>query len=153
MKHITLNKKLEILKLLNEGESFNKVAKRMILSRSTIYTIQRNKPSIINFYKGANVPEIIRKFKRMRQPNSPVMEKELYSWFVEMRNNNTSITDETVLVTANAMLNKDCSSDNIECGYSQEWLKNFKNRNGIKSYKLCDESVVETPMSICIEIF
>ncbi|OAF63521.1 hypothetical protein A3Q56_08769 [Intoshia linei] len=69
----------------------------------------------MEFYKGANVPEIIGKFKRMRQPNSSVMKKELYSWFVDMQNNNTSITDEIVLFTANAMLNKDCSSDNIEC--------------------------------------
>ncbi|OAF68888.1 hypothetical protein A3Q56_03381 [Intoshia linei] len=109
--NITLNKKLEILKLLNEGESVNEVARRMALSRSTIYTIQRNKSSIIDFYKGANVPEIIGKFKRMREPNSPVMRKELYSWFVEMRNNNTSNTDETVLVTANTMLNVDIHED------------------------------------------
>ncbi|OAF63792.1 hypothetical protein A3Q56_08411, partial [Intoshia linei] len=79
-KTITLNEKLEIIRMLNEGISVKEISTKLNKSTSTIYTVQRNKSKMMDFYKNSNVPEIMGTFQRMRKPKCSVVEKNLYGW-------------------------------------------------------------------------
>ncbi|OAF63848.1 hypothetical protein A3Q56_08446 [Intoshia linei] len=83
--------------MLNEGISVQEISTKLNKSTSTIYTVQQNKSKIMDFYKNSNVPAIIRTFKRMRKPKCS-------------SKNDNSITEETLLVEAKSMKNKEFNS-------------------------------------------
>ncbi|OAF66081.1 hypothetical protein A3Q56_06195 [Intoshia linei] len=142
-KNITLNEKLNIIKMLNEGISVKQIAETLNKSINTIYSVKRCKPKIMNIYQDSNVPESMGSFKRMRLANCKEVENKLYGMFVKQRHNDVSISEETLIVEAKSIDNCSDTGSNVErndCQFSRGWLNKFKRRNGIKSYKLCGDS-------------
>ncbi|GFW03156.1 tigger transposable element-derived protein 4 [Trichonephila clavipes] len=115
-----------VIESVEEGERKVDVAKAFEIPLSSLSTILKNKEKIFS----ASVR------KRISKGNFPRLEQCLVSWMRQCRGQNIpmggSLLKEKVKAFAKEL--------GIEFSASEEWLTNFKKRNGIVFKKMCGES-------------
>ncbi|XP_014286744.1 protein bric-a-brac 1 isoform X3 [Halyomorpha halys] len=129
-KHITLtlDKKYEILKRLENGEKVSRLSKEFDIGRATIHDIKKKKDQIESYFKINESSYNVR--KTLKAGDFPEVEDALYAWFIEERNRETHISGEILMEKAKMIYHEIMNKDDFRA--SVGWLDRFKRRYGIR---------------------
>ncbi|KAL3701008.1 hypothetical protein R1sor_019030 [Riccia sorocarpa] len=101
---------------------------------STICRILKNKKSFLAVALPQNR-------KRNKECHVLEIEKQLYLWFVAIREQRICVSDDMLIMKAKAMHERLLQEKSLnDCQYSKGWLEGFKKRHGIKMRVLHGES-------------
>lgn len=135
-KRLTLKEKLKILDDYTNGNSVSGLAIKYGLAKSTICTILKNKPKLLNNMKKTNFGSKHR--SAIKDGGFPIMENKLFKWFQMQRKQHVPISGEILKLKAKEFHNQDYNG-NFKA--SNGWLTRFKKRFGIRLLKQCGEKL------------
>ncbi len=141
---LTIKQKLEIVKRLEKGESRSKIMYEFNVSSSTLYDLKKQKDKLLEFMSNSEGPT--KKFvqrKTLKQPKFSELDKALYLWFSAKRSEGKPITGPMIIEKAKLM--KEELGLEGTCNYSDGWLRNFKERHGIRKQQHSYACVCECP--------
>ncbi|XP_042144198.1 tigger transposable element-derived protein 4-like, partial [Ixodes scapularis] len=125
--------KVEIIRRVERGEKKSEVAASFKIARSTLSTILKNKPAILQ--KSRDRPNA--DGKRIRAPAFDRVEKALYAWFLDIRARNLPVSGPMLQQKA-----KDFAFllDVQDFSGGSGWLQRFKERYDIVGKVVAGES-------------
>jgi DDE superfamily endonuclease./Tc5 transposase DNA-binding domain./CENP-B N-terminal DNA-binding domain. len=131
-KHVTLTipQKLEIINRLESGESRSVVMAAYNIGSSTIYDIRKQKDQLRSFLASSeNVKDLLKR-QTLKQPKLAQLDKVLYTWFTTMRSEGKPVTGPLIIEKAKSFYDEMKITE--KCTFSEGWLRNFKQRHGIR---------------------
>lgn len=142
---LPIKDKMDIIKMLDNGESMANIALQYGIGRSTVYDIKLNRTKIM-----ANVHNISEKRKTLKFGRHPELDSALYNWFLEQRAMDVVINGDHLKDKA-MEISKRFKNWNFKA--SSGWLHKYKQRFGIKfntsgtvdeqaTYQSHDETVI-----------
>lgn len=123
-KTLTLKDKMQIINMLDNGESMADVALHYGIGRSTIYDIKLRRTKIM-----ANVNNISENRKTLKFGKHPELDSALYNWFLEQRAMDIVVNGDKLKEMAKEIYKRIAKRD---FKASSGWLDKFKKRYGIK---------------------
>jgi len=131
-KHVTLTipQKLEIIRRLESGESRSVVMAAYNIGSSTIYDIRKQKDQLRLFLASSENVKGLLKRQTLKQPKLAQLDKVLYRWFTTMRSEGKPVTGPMIIEKAKSLYDEMKVSE--KCTFSEGWLRNFKQRHGIR---------------------
>ncbi|KAM4018545.1 large ribosomal subunit protein uL23m isoform 1-T1 [Anomaloglossus baeobatrachus] len=147
-KHVTLTipQKLEIIRRLESGESRASIMEEFNIGSSTIYDIKKRKDQLCSFVASSETMRGLMKRQTLKQPKLAQLDKVVYSWFTEMRSQGIIVTGPMIIEKAKAFYAEMEITE--KCIFSDGWLRNFKERHGIRKMsstgELCSEDAETT---------
>lgn len=147
-KHVTLtlDQKIEIIKLIENGQNYGIIAEKYGIGKSTVGDIKKNKDKIIKFVTTTERGPGTR--KTLKQPENLVLENALFMWFMQQRRQHIPISGEIICEKAR-LFHREITKKEDGFTASKGWLDNFKHRHGIRRLKItgeklsCDEASIE----------
>jgi hypothetical protein len=138
-KHITLTipQKLEIISRLESGESRSVVMAAYNIGSSTIYDIRKQKDQLRSFLASSENVKGLLKRQTLKQPKLAQLDKVLYTWFTTMRSEGKPVTGPMIIEKAKSFYDEMKITD--KCTFSEGWLRNFKQRHGIRKRDVSGE--------------
>lgn len=142
-KHVTLTipQKLEIIRRLESGESRTSIMEEYNIGSSTIYDIKKRKDQLCSFVASSETMRGLMKRQTLKQPKLAQLDKLVYQWFTEMRSQGITVTGPMIIEKAKAFYAEMEITE--KCIFSDGWLRNFKERHGIRKMsstgELCSE--------------
>lgn len=84
-KHVTLKlqEKISILKMIDRGESYSKIATEFGIGKATVSDIKKNRANIMSYYSTTDEGPADR--KTLKLSSNPAVEKALFTWFLQER--------------------------------------------------------------------
>ncbi|XP_055501907.1 jerky protein-like [Leucoraja erinacea] len=138
-KHVTLtiHQKLEIIKRLEEGENRHVIMGEYNIGSSTIYDIKKRKGELQLFLAESDTTKGIDARHTLKKPKLSQLDSALYKWFLTKRSEGKQITGPMLIEKA-----KDFHQEmklTEQCAFSEGWLRNFKDRHGIRKPSVSGE--------------
>lgn len=121
---LTLAVKNEIIKRIDQGESYAKLSTEFGIGRSTLYDICKNRAKI---EKAAKKPHTSNR-RTLRTAENPVLEDKLYDWYMAERCL-YNINGPLMVLKAKTIHKELTGKDDFLA--SSGWLDRFKKRRGI----------------------
>ncbi|XP_023317375.1 tigger transposable element-derived protein 4-like [Trichogramma pretiosum] len=131
-KTLSINDKFLIIQDLQNQKSHTQVCNAYQLSSSTVSTIWKNRESIIKSFE-----ECRGSIKKRRTCKNPDIDKALYKWFLQKRNQNVPINGPILQVQADKFAAIIGDTD-FSCNHS--WISRFIKRHDISFGKICGEA-------------
>lgn len=131
-KCLTLHEKSLVIQGLNEGQCATYLAKQYGVAKSTICKIKQNKELICEAVKDTYMG--LAKRQTLKTSVFPRMEKKLYEWFLEQRNQNVILNGDMIKQTAK-QIHLQIKENDKQFTASDGWLERFKKRFGIRLSK------------------
>ncbi|XP_056382835.1 39S ribosomal protein L23, mitochondrial isoform X1 [Hyla sarda] len=147
-KHVTLTipQKLEIIRRLESGESRTSIMEEFNIGSSTIYDIKKRKDQLCSFVASSETMRGLMKRQTLKQPKLAQLDKVVYRWFTDMRSQGITVTGPMIIDKAKAFYAEMEITE--KCIFSDGWLRNFKERHGIRKMsstgELCTEDAEAT---------
>ncbi|XP_075693735.1 large ribosomal subunit protein uL23m isoform X1 [Rhinoderma darwinii] len=131
-KHVTLTipQKLEIIRRLESGESRASIMEEFNIGSSTIYDIKKRKDQLCSFVASSETMKGLMKRQTLKQPKLAQLDKVVYRWFTEIRSRGITVTGPMIIGKAKAFYAEMEMTE--KCIFSEGWLRNFKERHGIR---------------------
>ncbi|CAB0034433.1 unnamed protein product [Trichogramma brassicae] len=131
-KILSVNDKFLIIQDLQNHKSHTQVCNAYQLSSSTVSTIWKNRDSIIKSFE-----ECGGSIKKRRTCKNPDIDKALYKWFLQKRNQNVPINGPILQAQAEKFAAINGNTDFV-CNHS--WISRFIKRHDISFGKICGEA-------------
>lgn len=132
-KCLTLYEKSLVVEELKAGQRVTYLSKKYGVAKSTICKIKEKQElissAVRNTYLGPG------KRQTLKSSEFPIMEKRLYTWFLDQRNKNVNVSGEMIKEKAK-LLNSQINENDREFSASEGWLQRFKKRFGIRFFKV-----------------
>lgn len=128
---LTLEQKIEIIERLKKGKSLRAVAQEFDISTRTVYRIKQNSAkyeTFCNDYKKLNGN--IKKRRMVVPCTDEKFDSAVYEWFLQQRKQGIPVIGPLLCEKA-LEINKQLGG-NPDFKASNGWLRNFKNRHGIR---------------------
>lgn len=134
-KHVTLtiSQKVDILHKLDQGYSARSLSGHYGVGTSTVYDIKKQKKKILRFYADYDSNNSLVKRKTMHGPRSVDLDKSLYEWYQQRRNNDQLVSGPILIAKAKQLHRLLRITE--PCEFSTGWLQRFKLRHGIQNSK------------------
>ncbi|XP_023234735.1 MATH and LRR domain-containing protein PFE0570w-like [Centruroides sculpturatus] len=123
---LTLQQKLELIKLVESGIPKSKIARHFCIGETTLRRIVRNKARIFDF--NANKCNLMHLRKNIKVSRVPTVDEKVWSWYKKMKAKGP-VMGKTIIKKAKELHKKMKIKE--ACSYSEGWLKRFKWRHGI----------------------
>uniref|UniRef100_K7F827 HTH CENPB-type domain-containing protein n=1 Tax=Pelodiscus sinensis TaxID=13735 RepID=K7F827_PELSI len=140
-KHITLtlNQKLEIIKMLERGINRNVIMSKFNVGSSTIYDIKKQKKKQNRaFVAESEAPTKRTELRQtLKMPKMAQLDVALFKWFSAKRSEGKPITGPVLIEKAKQFHSQMNISES--CVFSEGWLRNFKDRHGIRKLDISGE--------------
>lgn len=134
---LTIEKKIEIIKRHEKGESQKILAEHFNVGRTTISDILKRKIKFFTFVaQNADKSENLKRRRTLRKTIHKVLEERVMEWYNELRDSGAYISGPMIAQKAQELHKELGYSDNFTA--SNGWLDRFKVRNGIKLCGLRD---------------
>jgi len=133
----TFQQKLEIVSRIRNGETQAKVSREQGIPESTLRGWLKDEGKIRDFTDELDQPEGMAR-KRARTAQDPVVDRALYSWFVEKRADGTPISGP-ILQSQATQIAQTLHGDSNTLLCSEGWLARWKRRHGIRSVRITGE--------------
>ncbi|XP_025405713.1 jerky protein homolog-like [Sipha flava] len=143
---LTLDQKIEIIKLMENGQNYGMIAEKYGIGKSTVGDIKKNKEKIMKFVSTTERGPGTR--KTLKEPENLVLENALFIWFMQQRRRHIPISGEIICEKAR-LFHREITKQEDGFTASRGWLDNFKHRHGIRRLKItgeklsCDEASIE----------
>ncbi|XP_025417896.1 jerky protein homolog-like [Sipha flava] len=147
-KHVTLtlDQKIEIIKLMENGQNYGMIAEKYGIGKSTVGDIKKNKEKIMKFVSTTERGPGTR--KTLKEPENLILKSALFIWFMQQQRRHIPISGEIICEKARLFHRKITKQED---GFtaSRDWLDKFKHRHGIRRLKItgeklsCDEASIE----------
>ena len=134
---LTLKEKCDILNTIEKGGGVREIARKFNIPKSTVYDIKMNRKKIQNYV--SRTFHGVGKRKVMRKSENPKVEKALYTWFLQQRDNHVPISSEILRAKAKYFYKQLTGKEDFLA--SSGWLDKFKIRHGIRFLKVCGERI------------
>lgn len=134
---LTITKKVELLRKLEKGTSISNLCKEYNVGKSTIYDLKNKKNELFKFFAEADSPLGMEKRKTMRTAQHENVDKVMIEWFRQRRSEGVPLTG--LMLMEQAKVFHKSMNLSTPCEYSTGWLRNFKNRHGIRQLSICGE--------------
>lgn len=122
---LSLKDKADIVEFLRKGSSVTALGKKYDVAKSTICSINKKKTAITkcvnNTFCGPG------KRKTLHTSELPIMEQNLYKWFIHMRNKNLPVS-ELILKAKAVEIHSKINENGRDFNASDGWLQKFKKR-------------------------
>ncbi|XP_076298804.1 PHD finger protein 5a isoform X1 [Lasioglossum baleicum] len=125
---VTVDKRVELVKKLEEGSSVDSLAIEYGISRRTVRRYKQQAVSLKQFNSSVCVQT-----KRRRKPSFEKMEIRLYEWVLERTAAGVRLTNALIREKAKALIEELGTSSNFTA--SQGWISRFKARYKIRLSK------------------
>ncbi|KAG5680584.1 hypothetical protein PVAND_010081 [Polypedilum vanderplanki] len=141
---LTIEKKIEIIKRHENGETQKSLAEQFKVGRTTISDILKRKYKFFKFVAmNSDKTENLKRRRTLRRTIHTVLEENLLQWYNELRESGAYISGPMIAQRATQLHKELGYKDNFNA--SNGWLDRFKVRNGIK---LCGIREVKTESDI-----
>lgn len=127
--HLSLAKKMEIIKEFENGMTINVLAQKYAVSRSAVARIKVNKKELKETIT-TQFHDIVER-RRIRRTRYPKMEKAVYEWYLEQKVHKTIITGTMLRVKARYFYRK-FYENGAGFNASPGWMEKFKKHFGIR---------------------
>jgi hypothetical protein len=131
---ITLEEKQAIIRDMDREKSYDKVAAKRGLSKSTVSTIYKKRNEIIR----SCIVEGMHNRNRIRKSKFEELEDNLYAWFKSVRTDKVTVNGPMLRAKAKEMAEQLGCSDEFKA--SVGWLDRFRNRHSIVYSTVSGES-------------
>lgn len=133
---VSLEKKLEALKHLDQGQTIKKVANELGVGEATVGDWKKKREEIEKWCSqrsaGMGSENVHR--KTMKKGEFEKTSQALYTWFVEMKQNGSPVSGP--ILQSKALELHKSFNEGIEFTASNGWLERWKRRYGISGKKL-----------------
>ena len=82
---LTLEKKLEVIKMLDKAVSYTIISEKFGIGHSTVGDIKKNRDKILQFSKEREERGMKEEIKSMKSGANPDLDKAVYLWFCQKR--------------------------------------------------------------------
>lgn len=149
--NLDLSQKKEMLEKLENGMSMSDVASNYGISYATVCRLRKGKEKFEADLEKFSQYDSLTSRKKLKAPNNQILDRAVYTWFVQKRNQDCSpngtmlskvaIVFDQKIREANQKSAPNDSKEAIESGNStfkasSGWVRNFKQRYGIKEADL-----------------
>lgn len=139
---LSIREKCDILNKLDQGESMTKLSKEYGVGKSTMSDIKKQRASILSFFTNMDANGSSER-KTMRQSENVEVDKAVYQWYCEMKNQGIPVTGPHICEKALYFNEKLNGGRNFKA--SPGWLMRFKSRHGIQKSTNSTETNEHTP--------
>ncbi|XP_075226823.1 uncharacterized protein LOC142327552 [Lycorma delicatula] len=129
---LPIEKKLEIINRIENGESRTVLSRVYNIGKATIYDIMNKKDTLLKFVSELDECDI-KKRKTMKNPNDTKLENAVYLWYMQKKSVGEPVTGPLLCEKALEINEKLGGSPDFKA--SSGWLHNFKLRHGIKGHE------------------
>lgn len=139
---LSLEQKLEVLKLIDRSTSYSIICEKFGIGRSTVSDIKRNRAKLLTFRKELKEMGTKRSVKVMKLGDDPELEKAVYIWFRQKRMEGVPISGPLLCEKAIELyktLHKDAKDSDFVA--SEGWKWRFCKRHGIRQLSLQGEKL------------
>ena len=134
---LTIEDKLEVLKLIDKSTSYTIICEKYGIGRSTVSDIKKNREKILKFQKEIKEMGTSRKAKVMKLGDDPVLDRAVFMWFSQK---GVPITGP--LLSAKAIdLSRNIHGKSCTFNASEGWKWRFYGRHGIRQLSLQGEKL------------
>lgn len=139
---ISLELKLEVLKMIDSSTSYTIICEKYGIGRSTVSDIKRNREKLLAFKKKLKEMGTKRNVKVMKLGDDEELEKAVYIWFRQKRMEGVPISGPLLCEKA-VYLYKTLHKDSKESDFvaSEGWKWRFCQRHGIRQLSLQGEKM------------
>ncbi|KRY17368.1 Jerky -like protein-like [Trichinella patagoniensis] len=137
-KVLSLEQKLEVYRLVENGESFRKIAESFGVGLSTVSNIYRSRRQLHDFVSLMDASSRCSSRKSMKRAANSALDSAVYMWFLQKRALDQPISGPILREKALDFSTK-LSIDNFVA--SSGWLRNFQRRHGIRELKIHGEKL------------
>ena len=139
---LSLEQKLEVLKLIDSSTSYTVICEKFGIGRSTVSDIKRNRTKLLAFRRELKEMGTKRNVKVMKLGDDPELEKAVYIWFQQKRMEKVPISGPLLCEKAVELyktLHKDAKESDFVA--SEGWKYRFCKRHGIRQLSLQGEKL------------
>lgn len=133
-KILSLYEKCKLLDELNHGMSVTEVAKKYGVAKSTVCGFKNQEARIRQAVSNTLAPDM--KFT-VKHGDFPIMEKELYEWFLRKRRENIDVSGTSLKEKAVQLNNIIKEKETMNFNANVRWVQRFKKRHGISFVDMC----------------
>ncbi|KRX33839.1 Jerky -like protein-like [Trichinella murrelli] len=137
-KVLSLEQKLEVCRLVENGESYRKIAESCGVGLSTVSDIYRSRRQLHDFVSLMDASSSCSSRKSMKRAANSALDSAVYMWFLQKRALDQPISGPILQEKALDFSTK-LSIDNFVA--SSGWLRNFQRRHGIRELKIHGEKL------------
>lgn len=137
----TLQKKLEVIQRLDNGESVQKLSSELGIGVTTIKDWRKNRKNIESYSMTVEGEEGLKNRKMLKKPKFDVLDDALWIWFCQERRKGTPLSGPIIKEKA-AILHKTIVGEEGEnFSASEGWLHRWKRRHGIRHVVISGEKL------------
>lgn len=139
---LTIEQKLEVLKMLDKSISYTIICEKYGIGRSTVSDIKKSRDKLLKFKKDIKEMGTKRKVKVMKLGDDQLLDKAVYVWFTQKRMEGVPITGPLLCEKAVVLyksLHKDAKASVFTA--SEGWKWRFCKRHGIRQLSLQGEKL------------
>lgn len=126
---LTIKDKLDIIKKLEEGNSFKKLSVLYGIGESTVRDIKKNKERIINYANNSDPTSGVSKRKSMKSSTYEELDRVMIEWFNQQKTDGIPVSG--TICAKQARFFFDALGMEGDFNASSGWLTRFKQRHGI----------------------
>ena len=134
----SIHQKLEIIKKLDSGMKPDEVITMYNLGKTTLREIKQSKSKLLELANSPAYNSKISNKRTLHKPKSEILDEKLYEWFNLKRTEGVAISGQ-MLIDRAKFLNEKLHL-NLNCKFSQGWLRSFKERHGIRKLSISGEA-------------
>ena len=134
---LTIEQKLEVLKLVDSSTSVTVICEKFGIGRSTVSNIKTNRAKLLSFKRELKEMGTKRDVKVTKLGEYPLLEKALYLWFQQKKMEGNPVSGPLLCekaVELHKILHKDSKDSDFVA--SEGWKWRFCQRHGIRQLSL-----------------
>ena len=139
---LTIQQKLEVIKLLDSSISYTIICEKFGIGRSTVSDIKSNREKLLKFNMELKEMGTKRDVKVMKLGDDPLLDKAVYVWFRQKRMEGVPVSGPLLCEKAMDLyktLHKDAKESDFTA--SEGWKWRFCKRHGIRQLSLQGEKL------------
>lgn len=137
----TLQKKLEVLQRLDNGESVQKLSCELGIGVTTIKDWKKNRRNIESYAMTVEGEEALKNIKMLKKPKFDVLDDALWIWFCQERRKGTPLSGPIIKEKAAILHKKIVGDEGENFRASEGWLHRWKRRHGIRHVVISGEKL------------
>lgn len=134
---LTIEDKLDILKLIDKSVSYHVIAEKYSIGKSTVGDIKKNRDKIMKFQQDATDMGMKKKAKTMKLGEDRKLEEALYIWFRQKRMEGAPVSGPMLQVKARQL--NELLQGRRDFTASEGWKWRFCQRYGIRQLSMQGE--------------
>lgn len=139
---LTLEKKLEIVRALDNGSSQRVVAENFGVAKSTVADIWKDRQKILDFVSASESCSYAKKRCIIREAKYDLVDEACWKWFSQQRSKGAAVSGPLLMEKALFFFKQLHPNADVESfKASTGWLKRFNARHGIHNVQLRGESL------------